>query len=193
MRHLAVEGAGVFWIAAEMAILFLVQWGREHMEERPLQPGLQLSRTSQWRAIGYALLVFVLSAIVARRAVLSLRAPQDPIAFELEHLTLWAQFVTAWVLLEIAIVYHGWRGYRTLRSLLGAPAAPVPKNAAMIAVLFLALSGAASAQLTPIEAALVPYQNALYFYLRVAGVVWIAVEWVAAYLLLRSYALLRSA
>jgi len=37
-----------------------------------------------------------------------------------------------------------------------------------------------------------PYRNAMYLYLRLAGVVWIAVEWTAAFLLWRAYRLLTS-
>ena len=37
------------------------------------------------------------------------------------------------------------------------------------------------------------YRNALYLYLRLAGVVWVAVEWGAAILLWRGYRLLLSA
>ncbi len=35
-----------------------------------------------------------------------------------------------------------------------------------------------------------PYRNAVYLYLRVAGVLWIAVEWMAALILWRGYRLL---
>jgi len=37
-----------------------------------------------------------------------------------------------------------------------------------------------------------PYRNAMYLYLRLAGIVWIAVEWTAAILLWRAYCLLTS-
>lgn len=38
-----------------------------------------------------------------------------------------------------------------------------------------------------------PYRNAVYLYLRVAGVVWVAVEWLAAIILWRAYRLLTRA
>ncbi|HPO16471.1 MAG TPA: hypothetical protein PLI09_23745 [Candidatus Hydrogenedentes bacterium] len=37
------------------------------------------------------------------------------------------------------------------------------------------------------------YENALYMYLRIAGIFWIAVEWIAAIVLWRAYRLLRNA
>jgi hypothetical protein len=37
------------------------------------------------------------------------------------------------------------------------------------------------------------YRNALYLYLRLAGVAWITVEWVAAFLVWRVYGLARAA
>jgi hypothetical protein len=39
------------------------------------------------------------------------------------------------------------------------------------------------------ESWLSPYRNALYLYLRLAGVVWICVEWIAAALLWRAHSL----
>ena len=41
------------------------------------------------------------------------------------------------------------------------------------------------------KAGLQPLQNAVYLYLRLAGVVWITVEWVAAVVLVRTYFLVR--
>lgn len=38
-----------------------------------------------------------------------------------------------------------------------------------------------------------PYRNAVYLFLRIAGAVWIAVEWVAAMLLWRAYRMLANA
>ena len=37
------------------------------------------------------------------------------------------------------------------------------------------------------------YRNAVYLYLRLAGIVWVAVEWAAALLLWRAYRILRAA
>ncbi len=37
------------------------------------------------------------------------------------------------------------------------------------------------------------YQNALYLYLRIAGIVWCTVEWIAAIILWRAFRFLRNA
>ena len=74
--------------------------------------------------------------------------------------------------------------------------------ACILPLAFLALAAAASAQDGPgqvrdaiqeayREDAL--YENALYLYLRMAAVVWVAVEWIAAVVLWRAYRLLRKA
>lgn len=47
------------------------------------------------------------------------------------------------------------------------------------------------AALNDVQEADAIYGNALLLYLRLAGVVWIAVEWVAAVILWRAYRLLR--
>jgi hypothetical protein len=66
------------------------------------------------------------------------------------------------------------------------------------ALLALAILPAAAAQGNGAEAAYfaaheadVPLRNLVYLALRLAGVVWIAVEWVAALYLIRAFALLR--
>jgi len=43
------------------------------------------------------------------------------------------------------------------------------------------------------DAANAPYRNALYLYLRIAGVVWIVVEWIAAVFLWKGYRLFHQA
>jgi len=43
------------------------------------------------------------------------------------------------------------------------------------------------------QAADAVYHNAMYLYLRLAGVAWILVEWVAAIILWRGYSLLKKA
>ncbi|HNR30681.1 MAG TPA: hypothetical protein PKI11_07310 [Candidatus Hydrogenedentes bacterium] len=56
-----------------------------------------------------------------------------------------------------------------------------------------AAQGNILAALQEAEGDVAPYRNALYLYLRVAGVVWIAVEWVAAIILWHAYRFLRAA
>jgi len=49
------------------------------------------------------------------------------------------------------------------------------------------------ATLREARAANMAYRNALYLYLRLAGIAWVAVEWIAALLLWRGYRLLGAA
>lgn len=185
-RHLAIESAGVFWIAAELFILALVCWGREHLATNPRQARLALSPAARWRFRGASGITLVLSIIVCRRAFVIVEPSAEAILRdEYAHLALWAMFVTAWVGLEAAIVYQGYRGYRLLGGLL-------PRRALLLPLAALMATGA-RADIAAIQVALEPWQNALYFYLRVAGVFWIALEWVAVVILWRAYALLRAA
>ena len=197
-RHLAIESAGVFWLAAEMAILVLVLWGREHLALRPTSTTLQLSPRIRRCAYGLGIFAIALTALIIGRflwAATPALSEAGARQRELLHILLWASFVTGWVVFEALIVYHGVRGYQLLRQLLGgAPPAPARVPAALVFLLLLpAVASLAAAQPLAFEAELTPYRNALYFYLRVAGVVWIAVEWVAALVLLRTWRLLRAA
>lgn len=185
-RHLAVEAAGVFWIAAELVILALVCWGREHLSTTPRRGRLKFSATARWRFRAAAGVTLVLSIVVARRGfVVAEPSVEAILRDEYAHLALWAVFVTAWVGLEGAIVYQGYRGYRLLGGLL-------PRGAVLLPLL-VCVAGGAQADVAAVRGALEPWQNVMYFYLRVAGVFWIALEWVAVVILWRSYALLRAA
>lgn len=52
--------------------------------------------------------------------------------------------------------------------------------------------GSLLAALAEAETACAQHRNAVYLYLRIAGIVWIVVEWVAAVVLWRTYRLLRA-
>lgn len=197
-RHLAIESAGVFWLAAEMVILLLVLWGREHLARTPTSTTLHLTPRIRDYALGLGLLALALTALVIGRflwAATPALSVADACQRELHHILLWAAFVTGWVLYEILIVYHGVRGYQRLRRLLGgAPSPPTRVPAALVLFLLLpAIASCAIAQPLAFETELTPYRNALYFYLRVAGLVWIAVEWVAVFVLFRTWRLLHAA
>jgi len=184
-RHLAVESAGVFWIAAELFILALVCWGREHLGKAPTRTRLTFSAAVRWRFRAALGVTLVLVIVVARRAFVVAEPNVEAIVRdELAHLALWALFVTAWVVLEAAIVYQGYRGYRLLGGLLPRKALMLP-----LAVCF---GAGAYADVIAIRSTLEPWQNALYFYLRVAGVFWIALEWVAVVILWRAFSLLKA-
>jgi hypothetical protein len=71
---------------------------------------------------------------------------------------------------------------------------------ALVILCALTVLGAASTREAALENALrqaqmteAVYRNAMHLYLRVAGVAWIVVEWIAAVLLWRSYRLLARA
>ncbi len=129
LRTILIESAGLFWLFAELVILFAVRLGRGHLETTPLPPHFtwtpQLTRSALIWAAAFLLLI----AVTYGRhlvwppayAVLS-RSPMEEAALRTlvlrrahEHLVIWAAFVTGWVVLEALIVYHGWRGYAQLR------------------------------------------------------------------------------
>jgi hypothetical protein len=134
-RDLLAESAGVFWIAAEIAILFCMGVALRVFGERPLPESIRLTHGEKRRALGAAAFVIVLSLFVyGRHAVL----PPLPMAFRAiaasgEHVTeaarkayllrahvhiaLWCSMIAAWVALEIAIVVQGVRVFRRLRAL----------------------------------------------------------------------------
>jgi hypothetical protein len=197
-RHFAVELAGVFWIAAELGILFLVRWGRAHLATDPHAARLQFTAPLRRELAAYTLVAALLAGAVVYRYLAAdaagiVASVDTAFRFEQTHLLFWAAFVAAWVGLEGAIVYHGARGYQRLATLLPPPPrAATPKTA--VALLAIALSSlvASAATVAPmdlaaLDSALAPWRNSLYFFLRVAGVLWIAIEWVAALVLWRAY------
>ena len=200
-RHLLVELAGVFWLVAELALLHLVWLGREHLQHTPHSPHLTPSRAARMRLFSFAALSVLLLALVVGRRMMPL--PDNDmvaiVAFEQMHLAVWSAFVVGWVVLEALIVYQGWRGYRYLCLLLcEAPKKPSPPPVGTLIVgtmLLTALGAATLASAEPmygnIDHALEASRNTVYFYLRVAGVAWIALEWCAVWILWRSFALIR--
>jgi hypothetical protein len=137
-------------------------------------------------------------------------AAEKYVSAERTHYVVWASFVTVWVILESCIVYNGWRGYRRLRALIAARS---EQPLLVSARLLLLATGALASLLVPIGfaygaeldpeavrgvisgayASNAAYRNALYLYLRLAGVVWITVEWIAAFVLWRSFRLISEA
>lgn len=236
-RDLMVETAGLFWIAAELAILYLVLLARFHVEHYPRESNPRLTPKFRRRARRWTAGFVVLCAAVAARFYLyplphiletALRNQASPNDIALlyarwayTHSLIWCAFITIWVVLEIAIVYHGRRVYIGLRKALTEPrpsGQPPPNDSGLVnhsgsfaslAVLVtvgafvvfsaeataaraIGLSSTASAQaFIDTHDAFAALRNAVGLYLRVAGVVWITVEWLAAFYLWRGYRLLR--
>jgi hypothetical protein len=131
-----VESFGIFWIAAEVAILFCMGVAARILEQRPLPKRPALTPRERRRAWTWAFAVCALAAFVyARHAFI---APL-PVAFgsiadagvdvvQLArnaylsrahiHVALWCALVVAWVALEIAIVAQGIRVYRRLEAVI---------------------------------------------------------------------------
>ncbi len=222
-REILIESVGLFWILAELIILFFVIAGRDHLENRPASPKFQWSPRWTCRAAMMTAFFLALCAAVYGRGWLWLPVhaqiveaaegtvdiQQVQAAFAAScrrHLAVWAAFVAVWVILEILIVCHGWRAYRKLRTLLGLPASGLRMCSSLPVILLLSCLFAARASaatppggeglLAVLQAAYqddAVYRNAMYLYLRLAGVAWVAVEWVAAVILWRACRMLTDA
>jgi len=204
-----VESAGLFWIGAELLILFMVVAGRRHISTEPLPERFVLQINEKRRAIIAAVVFTLTAAAVLARHFAPWTVDADAAAEVLSdrmhaHMLVWASFVTVWVLLETLIVYHGWRGYCRLRDLLpDGGARPTMSFAAFLlipcaAALFTWPSSAAPPDavwraIRDVNASDQVYWNALYLYLRLAGILWIAVEWWAAVILIKGYRMLARA
>lgn len=224
LRYMLFESAGLFWLGAEVAILFLVREGRIYLQAAAPWQQPFWRRETRRRALYWAAAFALLAAAVAWRhmggtpvyEVLQKGLLGDPVDLAAlkeavrqsthRHLVVWWCFVNGWVLLEAWIVAEGIRAYRRLRQLLGPAAAGGPKAGAAVvvgglAVLFSAPAWAVEAPvnaphlLPAIKRALAEdaaYRDAMYLYLRLAGVAWVSVEWVAALVLWRAWRLLKA-
>jgi len=134
-RVLLVEGAGLFWILAELTILFVCVCARQRLASRPpfldcvLSPP-EIRRAARW----LALFALGAAAVMGRHwiwppvhtvlgglhdSVPSVTALREMwLARAHAHLAVWSLFVVLWVTLETAIVVEGWRAYVLLRDLL---------------------------------------------------------------------------
>ncbi len=135
--ELLIEAAGVFWIAAEVAILFCMTVAVRIFAARPLPSRISLTRSDRKRAVLWGLALGLLAASIFGRHLLIAPLPEAFSAIVMAgtdvqdrveqaynarthiHIALWCSFITAWVLLEIAIVVQGIRSYRSLRELTG--------------------------------------------------------------------------
>ncbi len=224
-RQYVIEFAGVFWLAAELVLLAAVDTARRHLNKSPLTPHLVFDKHVSEKILATLTITVFLYAYayvhgknwsVIREGIAANLTP-DVIAQMyhraiLSHLTVWAVFVTGWVLLEVLIVIEGILVFRRLKQILpklpfefqpSSSKKPHPITSLFIFILLFsslfigvntvfAAENAMESISNPFMRAcaeadiyLAPYRNAMYLYLRLAGVVWIAVEWVAAILLWR--------
>ena len=229
-RQYVIEFAGVFWLAAELVLLAAVDTARRHLNKSPLTPHLVFDKHVSEKILATLTITVFLYAYayvhgknwsVIREGIAANLTP-DVIAQMyhraiLSHLTVWAVFVTGWVLLEVLIVIEGILVFRRLKQIL--PKLPFEfqpsssKKPHLIISLFVfillftslfigintvfadknaieSISNPFIRACAEADIFLAPYRNAMYLYLRLAGVVWITVEWVAAILLWRGLRLL---
>lgn len=204
-EHFAYEAVGVFWLWAELAILFAVREARLSLSGAPAKPWVP--RFATWMLVFAVPIALVLlhTGYINRGIALDVTLTAENLAalhvFRVQrHLAIWSFFVLAWVLLESLIVVEGLRAYRHFAALCRHHLRPAAVT--LLVVMSLGAASPSLAQATPesigplmaalydAETLLQPYRNAVYLYLRIAGVVWIAVEWVAAIMLWRGQSLL---
>ncbi len=133
--EIVIEAAGLFWIAAEVAILFCMTVAVRIFATRPLPARISLTQSERKRAVLWGLALGILAAAIFARHLLIAPLPEafstivmagTDVQARVEqaynarthiHIALWCGFIFAWVLLEIAIVVQGIRSYRCLRGL----------------------------------------------------------------------------
>lgn len=217
LSELLIEAAGLFWIGAELAILLAMTTALRHLRATPLPPRFSLTSADWRRALWGTLSLILLAALLFGRhwfitpyhAAIQLQAetppqtPVDAIATIYNtrahlHLIIWCAFIATWVALEIAIVSSGLKIYRQLLRVLAAALLTIYLSNTSLLMTPLT----AYAEPTPEHDTLAqafqsaydydaPVRNAVHLYLRIAGVVWITVEWVAAVVLVLAYRHLR--
>ena len=198
--YFLIELSGWFWILSELAILYVILLVARRISQNNPRPGPLFDphtrRTAQRFLVAFSLIAALGLSRHGAAALQNPDAAPDALhtAWEIQHLIVWTAMVTAWVLLECAIVAAGLHAVARLRQRLGEPhpTVAIPVAVALAAAL-LAAGGFFLPR--PPDSTRLPegidlYRNALYAYLRIAGVVWIAVEWMAAITLVQVAALL---
>lgn len=140
LRQLLTECAGLFWIWAEVLILYAVWMAQKTIRTRDISHmrRLRLLIAGPMRWVLVTLLLASIAVLSrhyfhinwlrqnARDSAISRSEELLPALARVEqqHILLWSGFVVLWVLLECAIVWQGWRVYRTMQKQLQAyPAA----------------------------------------------------------------------
>jgi hypothetical protein len=131
-QQIAVEFAGVFWLAAEIFILLLLRAGRRHVAAVPLPRVFSFTRSERRSFVALLIGAVTLFAFAPGRYFVSEPWPDRLMAaspMEIAeiyhavthpHLALWTAFVLGWVALEIVIVWNGIALYRRIRNMLHA-------------------------------------------------------------------------
>lgn len=194
-EHLLYESIGLFWLWAEVVILFAMREARHTLQHASPRPW-------KMRLLAWHGFFGVFAAAVLWRYYFTFSGPpwdQAIAPWYIEqtkwHLAVWSGFVLGWVVLESAIVFEGARAYSRFARLCRVA---IP---ALALVAFTGLAGVAHAEaffagasdmqsLRDAEVELQVWRQGVYLYLRVAGIVWVAVEWLAAVLLWRGQGLL---
>jgi len=184
-QYLLIESAGLFWIGAEMAILFAMCEARRYFSALPAKANFTFASIQFKRVLFWILPLLGLCLWVA-----CCQYFDGENRWQL-HILTWCSFVIIWVFLECLIVWQGCAIYARLSQKLGAKNFLVPFVVAA-AIFIVALSSPLLLALlqTDIAQENDPRQlveNGMYFLLRFAGVFWISVEWVAALVLVRAF------
>jgi hypothetical protein len=201
-RTMLFEAFGLFWIFAELVILYCVLAGRRHLETQPIPDRISLSHKDRRRALVW-IACFALGGFLERRAgsvpVSRAHAPgdlgcvRDPVGRARNR-----DRVSRLARLSAAAALDRNKG----DSRMIATRQPFAARMLGAILILIALSLAASPAFAAddVETALwaahradAVHRNALYLYLRLAGVAWVTVEWIAAIVLWRAYRLLATA
>lgn len=128
LRALLIESMGLFWLFAEVTILCAVSVARRHIENGANEAARELfarflQRWMVWTLcfLALAMLVYGRHLLIAPAHLLLARPAAAPAELQQlflrrghEHLAVWSAFIAAWVVLEVLIVYQGWRGFQAL-------------------------------------------------------------------------------
>ena len=132
-QEFLIEAAGIFWIGAEVVILFAVTAALRHFNETPLASGFRFTASEKSRAAWWCGGLVLLSLATFGRHLFiepihtALAVIESPGAGEVEalyfnrahiHLAIWFLFNVAWVVLEAAIVFQGVRAFARLRRII---------------------------------------------------------------------------
>lgn len=121
-----IEVFGLFWVAAELCILYLIRLASKAVRS----DHSQFAEFSAYRSHNFeffaVLTILCLGILILRTPLSELPQPIVPTevnAYEIArvasqirvHLVIWSAFILTWVGLEIAIVWTAWRAFHELR------------------------------------------------------------------------------